>query len=133
MMDISELEIEEKILKRIPFEIAGLSAVLSIPLLFFFDITACLLFFAGGLFSAVNFIWLKSSVSHFLLPDKRKPLASAILLYAARLILIIAVFFIIILFFSKQILIFVAGFSSLIIVFFIEAASTFFKLKQWKS
>lgn len=132
-MDTNNTDIEERILKRIPFEILGIAVILSVPVLFFFNISSALLFIAGGVLSALSFIWLKQAVSRFLLKDKRKALSSAVFIYILRLILIIAVFFIIIFFFSKMILAFVAGFSTLILVFFIEAAGALIKLKQWKN
>lgn len=132
-MDTNNTDIEERILKRIPFEILGIAVILSIPVLFFFNISSALLFIAGGVLSALSFIWLKQAVSRFLLKDKQKALSSAVFIYILRLILIIAVFSIIIFFFSKMILAFVAGFSTLILVFFIEAAGALIKLKQWKN
>ncbi len=132
-MDTNNTDIEERILKRIPFEILGIAVILSVPVLFFFNISSALLFIAGGVLSALSFIWLKQAVSRFLLKDKRKALSSAVFIYILRLILIIAVFSIIIFFFSKMILAFVAGFSTLILVFFIEAAGALIKLKQWKN
>lgn len=132
-MDINNTDIEERILKRIPFEILGLTVILSVPVHLFFNISFALLFFAGGVLSALSFIWLKQAVSCFLLKDKQKALSYAVFIYILRLILIIAVFSIIIFFFSKMILAFVAGFSTLILVFFIESAGALIKLKQWKN
>jgi len=132
-MDTNNTDIEERILKRIPFEILGIAVILSVPVLFFFNISSALLFIAGGVLSALSFIWLKQAVSRFLLKDKQKALSSAVFIYILRLILIIAIFSIIIFFFSKMILAFVAGFSTLILVFFIEAAGALIKLKQWKN
>jgi len=132
-MDIENTNIEEKILKRIPYEILGLAAVLSVLVLLFLNLSSALLYMAGGILSALSFIWLKQSVSHFLFQGRKKALSSAIIIYVFRLILIIVVFFIIIFLFSKKILVFVAGFSTVILVFFYEAAGALINLKQWKN
>ena len=132
MTQEQEIEIEERILRRIPLEIAGLSAVLSVPAVFLFDLTTAILFLAGGVFGAVTFTWLKQTVYHVLSRERKKALTTAILMYSVRLILIIGIFFIIIFFFSEKILSFSAGFSTLLIVFFAEAVGAFLNFKQWK-
>lgn len=125
---------EEKILRRIPVEILLLAVLIALPFLLLWDIGAALLAAAGGIVAAISFIWLKQSITKFLLSmnGKEKAVRSALLAYGLRLILIIAIFFIIILFFSRKVLAFAAGFSSIILVFLIEAVSAFTKLKQWK-
>ena len=132
-MDVKNTDIEERMLKRIPYEILGLAAVLSVLVLLFLNLSSAILYLAGGALSALSFIWLKQSVSHFLLQDRKKALSYAIFIYVFRLVLIIVVFFIIISLFSKEILVFVAGFSTMILVFFFEAAGALIGLKQWKN
>ena len=141
---------EEKILRRIPLEILILSFVMALGSIFLFKPLTALFVLAGGAFSALSFIWLKTSVSRlllknedspskkmgqspFFLPDKKKALRSALALYGIRLLLIIAIFFIIIFFFSRNIIAFVAGFSAIIPVFLAEAVVALTRMKQWKS
>ncbi len=147
---------EEKILRRIPFEILILAFVIALASIFIFHPTTALFIFAGGAFSAVSFIWLKQSISK-LLPikngdrhlkeeepvpifrepvpffDKKKALRSALILYGIRLVLIIAIFFIIIFFFSRNIIAFVTGFSAIVPVFLAEAVVALSRMKQWKN
>ena len=125
--------VEEKILSRIPIETLGLSLAASIAALLLFDPVTGLLTFLGGLFSALNFIWLKSTVSRALAGGSLKPVRALLPLYLFRILLIIGIFFIIIFFFSKKIFAFIAGFSMIIPVFLIESAGALSKLKQWKS
>jgi hypothetical protein len=129
---------EEKILRRIPLEILILSFVMALGSIFLFKPLTAVFVLAGGAFSALSFIWLKTSISTFLLknggsPSKKKALRSALLLYGIRLLLIIAIFFIIIFFFSRNIIAFVAGFSAIIPVFLAEAVLALTRMKQWKS
>ena len=124
---------EEKILRRIPIETLICTIVAAIAGLFLFDYLIALLVLAGGLFSMLNFFWLKQTISKAITPDKKKSLRSAVPLYIVRILLILAIFFIIIVFFSKKILAFVVGFSMIIPVFLIEAAGALAKLKQWKN
>ncbi len=143
---------EEKILRRIPFEILILASVIALASIFLFHLTTALFILAGGAFSALSFIWLKQSISRLLLLngkkkgdrhlkeeepvpflDKKKALRSALALYGIRLVLIIAIFFIIIFFFSRNIIAFVAGFSAIVPVFLAEAVVALFRMKQWKN
>jgi len=123
---------DERILNRIPREIIFFSCVLALPLLFFFGALTALLCVAGGIFSALSFIWLKNTLSKSLLLGKTKALRSSFLLYGLRILLILAVFFIIIFFFSKKIIAFTAGFSAIIPVFLMEAMIALSRLKKWK-
>ncbi len=123
---------DERILHRIPLETAGLAVLAAAAGFFLFSPLTGLFILAGGLFSAWNFIWLRSALGRFLRPDKRKAVRSGVTLYFARLILIIAVFFIIIRLFPRMILAFAAGFSTLILAFMAEAAAAFGQLKKWK-
>ncbi len=150
---------EEKILRRIPFEILVLSFVIALASIFLLNPLTALFILTGGAFSALSFIWLKQSISRlFLLKsgetgdiskrnrdrhlkeeepgpffDKKKALRSALALYGIRLVLIIAIFFIIIFFFSRNIIAFVAGFSTMVPVFLAEAIIGLSRMKQWKS
>lgn len=123
---------EDRLLRRIPFEIAGLAAVLAVPAALLFDAATGIFFFAGGLFSAIGFIWLKQSLTRLLAKGERGARRSGILLYALRLVLICAVFFLIILFYPKKILAFVAGFSAIVPVTLIEAVRGLLRMKTWK-
>ncbi len=125
--------INEKILKRIPGEIAILTFILAVPTLILFDAVSALLVFAGGLLAAAEFIWLKKSITKILLARKNQAFTTIVFLYGLRLLLIIAVFFIIILFFSQKVMAFAAGFSTLIFVFLVEAIKALSKFKQWKN
>jgi hypothetical protein len=124
---------EERILKRIPLEIILFSLVLAIGAWIVFDGVSALLFFAGGVLAAINFIWMKQAISRFLYSGKKKALRSGIAVYGLRLLLILGIFFIIILFFSEKILAFAAGFSTIVVIFLGEAVIGLSKLKQWKN
>jgi hypothetical protein len=124
---------EEKILRRIPREIIFLSTILTLVVFLLFGGAASLFFFLGGIFSAVSFLWLKQSLSRFLLQEKRKAIKLTISLYALRILLILAVFFIIIYFFSDKIIAFAAGFSVIIPVFLLEAVAAFLQMRKWKN
>jgi len=131
-MDTFEPE-DERILRRIPREILVLAAVLALPGVFFFGPSTALLFFAGGALAALGFLWLKQSLTRFLLRGKTGALRSAILLYALRLVLICGVFFIIILLFPRKILAFGAGFSTIVLVFLGEGVGALLRMKTWKA
>jgi len=124
---------DERILRRIPLEILGLSAVLALAAWPLFDGPTALVFFAGGGLAALGFVWLKGSLTRFLLRDKAHALRGAILLYALRLVLICGAFFIIILLFPRKILAFGAGFSTLVPVFLAEGVGALLRLKTWKA
>jgi hypothetical protein len=123
----------DKILKRIPWEVFGLSFLLAVAASFIFDIVTGLFVLAGGALSTVNFIWLNQTLSKVLLRDKRKALKTSGLVFALRLVLILAIFFIIIFFFSKKIIAFAAGFSLIIVVLLFEAITVMSRLKTWKN
>lgn len=127
------LEEDEKILRRIPIEIILVAAVAAVVIIAFFDAVSALLLLAGGILSALSFIWLKQSLTRFLFKEKRNALKSAFLLYGLRLLLIIVVFFIIIFFFSKKIFAFIAGFSAIVPVLLFEALAAYPKLIKWKN
>jgi len=131
---MSPLEIQdEQILRRIPVEILALSAVLALAAALLFDPLTALLFFAGGALAGLGFLWLKHSLTRFLLRDRAGALRSAILLYALRLGLICGAFFIIILLFPRKILAFGAGFSTIILVFLAEGIGALLRMKTWKA
>ena len=124
---------EENILRRIPLEITALSvlaALIAVPL---FDTLTGLLVLAGGALAALSFIWLRKTISRFLVPDKKKALRIALPLYFLRIVLILGIFFIIIFFFSNRIIAFAVGFSTMLPVFLVEAALALSKMRQWKN
>ncbi|MBN2410018.1 MAG: ATP synthase subunit I [Candidatus Aminicenantes bacterium] len=123
---------EEKALRRIPLEMIVIAAVIGLLAVLVFNPLTGLFILAGGLFSAVSFIWLKTALNQILGTDRRKAVRSGLVFYLIRLVLLLAVFSIIILFFPRMILAFAAGFSSLIMAFLIEAAMAFSQKKQWK-
>jgi hypothetical protein len=124
---------EEKILRRIPREILILALIIALLSLLFFDPMTSLFIFAGGLLSALSFIWLKQAITRFLFLEKKNALRASVVLYFLRLLLIIAVFSIIILLFSKRIIAFAAGFSTIIAVILVESIAVLFSLKSWKA
>jgi hypothetical protein len=124
--------LEERILRRVPVEIVALAAVLAFAAALLFDPLTGLFFFAGGAFSALGFIWLKTSLTRFLSREKAGALRAGIVLYALRLVLICAVFFLIILLYPKKILAFVAGFSTVILVSLVEGIRGLLHMKTWK-
>ena len=124
---------EEKILKRIPKEILGLSLLMAIAATFLINIGSGLFVLAGGVLSALNFIWLNQTLSKVLLREKRKALKTSGMFFGLRLVLILAIFFIIIFFFSNKIIAFAAGFSSIIVVLLFEAVTVLPRLKTWKN
>lgn len=132
-MHIQTDPIEEKIIRRIPFEIIILAAILGIAAGLIFDLLAGLFFFAGGALAALSFLWLKQSLTRVLLREKAKAVRSGILLYVFRLILILGLFFIIIFAYPNKLLAFAAGFSTVIPVFLGETAVALARMKQWKN
>jgi hypothetical protein len=124
--------LEERILRRIPLEILGLSLAIAGTSLLLVNPSTSLFILAGGAFSAASFLWLKQAIARFLSQDKKKAIKFGILIYLTRLLLIIGVFSIIILLFPRMILAFVAGFSTIILSFLIEAAMAISQMKQWK-
>jgi hypothetical protein len=124
--------LEERILRRMPVEIAVLAAVLGLGTGALLDPLTGLFVLAGGLFSALGFIWLKQSLTRFLSREKKGALRSGILLYGLRLVLICAVFFLIILVYPKKIIAFVAGFSAVVPVSLFEGLRGLLLLRTWK-
>jgi hypothetical protein len=127
------IPVEEKILKRIPREVLGTSLLMALAATFLFEWETGLFVLAGGVLSALNFIWLNQTLTKVLLREKRKALKSSGLFFGLRLVLILAIFFIIIFFFSKKIIAFAAGFSSIIVVLLFEAVNVLSRLKSWKN
>jgi hypothetical protein len=128
--------IEEKIIRRIPLEVAAAAGLLTVPAVLLFDPMTGVFFLAGGLVSALSFIWLKKALARVLAKDKAKAVRSGIVLYAVRFLLIFGVFFLIILLYPKKLIAFVAGFSTVIPVFLGEAALALARLKStapWNS
>lgn len=121
---------DETTLKRIPFEITGLSFILSIVLFLLFDIITGLLALGGGLLSAAGFIWLRQSITQFLSFGRKRAIRYVVLFYILRVLLILGIFFIIILFFSQKVLAFAGGFSTMIPVFLVEAIRAYITSKD---
>jgi len=124
---------EDRVLRRLPYEILGFAVALAAGSLLFFSPLTGLFILAGGLFSAASFAWLRQAVTRFLGPDRRAALKSGIIFYVLRLFLIIAVFLIIILLVPMLILAFAAGFSSLIPATLAEAVMALSQMKRWKA
>jgi len=126
-------QIEEVILKRIPWEILLVAFIISLLSLIFFNPLTAVFIFGGGLLSALSFIWLKQSLTSLLLSSKKKKsLKPALISYGLRLVLIIIVFFIIIFFFSRKIWAVIAGFSTILLVIAAESIVMLFKAKNGK-
>jgi hypothetical protein len=123
---------EERVLRRIPLEVPIIAFVLAIIALLFFTPLTGVFILAGGIFSALSFIWLKKALLRFLSQDKRRAVRSGLALYLLRLVLLLAVFSFIILVFPRMILAFVAGFSSLVLAILVESAIAVSQMKQWK-
>ncbi|MCJ7682540.1 MAG: ATP synthase subunit I [Candidatus Aminicenantes bacterium] len=132
MAELTDINNDERTFRRIPLEIVALAALLAFPVGLIFDWQAALLFLAGGGFAALNFIWIKGAVTHFLNREKKKALVFAAAGYVLRLLLILVLFSIIIFFFSKRILAFVGGFTTLLPIFFVEALLAYMKMQTWK-
>jgi hypothetical protein len=124
---------EESVLRRLPLEILAFSLVMAAGSLLFFKPLTGLFILAGGLFSALSFIWLKQTVTRFIGPDRRTAVRRGIVFYILRLFLIIAVFLIIILLSPRMILAFAAGFSSLVPAILAEAVVALLQMKTWKA
>ena len=124
---------EESVLRRLPLEILAFSLVIAAGSLLFFKPLTGLFVLAGGLFSALSFIWLKQTVTRFIGPDRRTAVRKGIVFYILRLFLIIAVFLIIILLSPRMILAFAAGFSSLVPAILAEAVVAILQMTTWKA
>lgn len=124
---------EDRLLRRMPAEIAFVAAVLALAAAVLFDPATGLFLFAGGLLSALGFVWLRQSLTRFLTKGARGARRSGVLLYALRLVLICGVFALIILVYPKKVLAFGAGFSAIIPVALAEAVRGLLQLRQWKA
>ena len=124
--------LEDRILRRIPFEVIAFAAFIAVPVGLVFGALAGVFFLGGGVLAAVGFLWLKSSLTRALARDKARALRSGILLYVLRFVLILGVFLIIILVYPKRLLAFAAGFSSVIPVFLGETVMALARMKTWK-
>jgi len=123
---------EERVLRRIPLEVPAIALVMAALALLFFSPLTALFILAGGVFSALSFIWLKKALFRFIGPDRRRGVRAGLAFYVLRLLLLLAVFLIIILLLPRMILAFMAGFSSLILAILIEAAMALSQMKKWK-
>ncbi len=124
---------EERVLRRIPWEILALSFLTALICLILFESITALFILAGGVLASLSFIWLKTSLVKFLVPEKKKALKSGLALYSLRLLLLLGFFFIIIIFFPEKIIAFAVGFSTIILVLMVEAFIGLIELKKWKS
>jgi len=129
----SDTSTEEKILRRIPAEIAAVSLILAVPAGFMFGPGVAALFFLGGVLASLSFLSLKRWLFKASLGDRKKALVSFVGIYVLRLVLIGAVFSIIILLYKKKAIASAAGFSVLILVFFAEALAALARKSTWKS
>lgn len=123
---------EDRVLRRIPLEVLIISLIMAIISLLFFTPLTGVFMLAGGIISALSFIWLQRALLRFLSQDRRRAVRSGLAFYLFRLALILAVFSIIILLFPRMILAFVAGFSSLVVAILVEASIAVSQMKQWK-
>lgn len=125
--------VEERILRRIPVEILSLSLLFGVAASLIFGLSLGLFVLAGGVVSALNFLWVHQTLSKALLQEKGKVLKGSTLGFAIRFLLILALFFIIIFFFSKKIIAFAVGFSMIIVVLLIEAVAALSRQRTWKN
>ena len=123
---------EERILRRIPWEILAISFLITLIFFILFKPFTALFVLAGGVMASLSFIWLRTSLGKLLVPDKKRALKSGLTLYGLRLLLLLALFFIIIIFFSERIIAFAIGFSTIILVLIMEAFFGLAELKKWK-
>jgi len=128
-----QVEIEERILRRVPIEIFVISLILAFGASLLFSLQVALFVLAGGAFSAFSFLWLKQAIGRFLAPGRRRAVRSGLIFYLIRLVLLLAVFSAIIIVLPRMILAFVAGFSGVIPAFLIEALRAISQSRQWKS
>ena len=91
MSNADELE-EERILNRIPWEVLAVSFLLAVSAFLIFDIYTGLFVLGGGLFSALNFVWLRLALSKALLREKKQALKTSGFVFILRLILILTIF-----------------------------------------
>lgn len=123
---------EDRLLRRIPLEIAVVALLMGGAAALLFDPATGLFVFAGGLVSALGFAWLARSLTRFLARGVQGARRAGVLLYALRVGLICAIFFLIILLYPKKILAFVAGFSTVVPVSLAVAVRGLLQLKKWK-
>jgi hypothetical protein len=123
---------EDRILRRLPFEILAFSAVMAAGSLLFFRPLTALFVLVGGLLSCASFVSLKRALARFLGPDRKAAVKSGVGFYFLRLLLIIAVFLIIIRLLPGMILALAAGFSSIVPVFMAEAVMGLSQMRKWK-
>ena len=124
--------LEQRIIRRIPVEVVVLAAVLALGAALLLDPVTGLIVFAGGVFAALGFVWLRQSLWRFLSREKKGALRSGILLYALRLVLICAVLLLIILVYPRKIIAFVAGFSAIVPVALFEGLRGLVLMRTWK-
>ena len=101
--------VEQAVLRRVPFEIIMLSAILAVPAALLFNLPTALFFLGGGVLSGLSFVWMKNAVFKFMARDKAGALRSGLGLYAIRFFLLLGVFLLIILTYPKRIFAFAAS------------------------
>jgi hypothetical protein len=124
--------LEERILARIPWEIAACAAVLAAGAFFLFNPSTGLFVMAGGAVSAAGFVGMKSGLSRVLLKPKSRALRSGLGLFGLRLVLLLLIFSFIILTYPGRLPAFVAGFSTVVPVFLMEAVRAISRTRAWK-
>ena len=124
--------IEERIIRRIPFEIAAAAILLGILAALLLDPLTGAVFAAGGFVSALSFLWLKNALVRVLGRDRAGALRAGVLLYALRFLLILGVFVLIILLIPAKLIAFAAGFSTVIPVFLAEAVLALARFRSVK-
>lgn len=124
-------DLENKILKRLPWEILILAFLMALIIGLIFDFLSALLCLAGGVVSCLSFLWIKKSVSLYLTSRPGRRLGRLIGFQLLRLGLIALIFLTIIYFFSSRALAFIAGLAALLLAI---AAEMIFSLRKrgWK-
>lgn len=124
-------DLENKILQRLPYEILILAALMALIVGLIFDFLSALLCLAGGVVSCLSFLWIKKSVSFYLISKHSRRLGGLIGFQLLRLGLIALIFLTIIYFFSSRALAFMAGLAALLLAIAGEMIFSFRK-RGWK-
>ncbi len=125
-------DLETKILRRLPWEILIIAALMASILTIVFDLLSGLLCLVGGIISCLSFLWLKKSILLNLPSPRGRRLGQLIGFQILRLGLIALIFLTIIYFFSTRALAFMAGLAALILAM---AGEMIFSLRNrgWKA
>ncbi len=125
--------IEERILRRMPWEIILAAFVLAVPAALIFDPKTAAFFFAGGIVSAAGFAWLRDAVNRIFLQPGQAGVKKGLVLYVLRLLLICLIFLTIIFISPRSILAFGAGFTTMVAVALAEGIAALVKMRRWKA